>query len=110
MNEDASRALPDVGTIRSILRQVIDPEAGLNIVDLGLVYRVEATPERVLIEMTMTSPACPLGQMITDQVAAALAQALPKACVPEVRLVWEPPWQSSMMSEAGKRHFGWQQP
>jgi metal-sulfur cluster biosynthetic enzyme len=107
MTADTSKPLPDEVAIRNILRQVIDPEVGMNIVDLGLVYRVETGAERVLIEMTMTSPACPLGEMISDEVRDVLARALPPACATEVRLVWEPPWQQSMMSEAGKRHFGW---
>ena len=107
MDSETTKPLPDADTIRDLLRRVIDPEAGLNIVDLGLVYRVDAGPEGVLIEMTMTSPACPLGEMITDEVKDVLARTLPPSFKAEVRLVWEPPWQQSMMSEAGKRHFGW---
>lgn len=107
MNNETAKPLPDQDAIRTLLRRVIDPEVGMNIVDLGLVYRVDVGPERVLIEMTMTSPACPLGEMITDEVKDVLARALPPSCKAEVRLVWEPPWQQSMMSEAGKRHFGW---
>ena len=107
MSNEPPTPLPDEAAIRNLLRRVIDPEAGLNIVDLGLVYRVATGPERVLIEMTMTSPACPLGEMITDEVKDVLGRALPPACKTEVRLVWQPSWQQSMMSEAGKRHFGW---
>lgn len=107
MTNPNAKPLPDADTVRDILRQVIDPEVGMNIVDLGLVYRIEPAPQRLLVEMTMTSPACPLGGMIVDQVKAALAPALPPGCGADVRLVSEPPWQPSMMSEAGKRHFGW---
>lgn len=107
MNSEAAKPLPDEAAIRNLLRRVIDPEVGMNIVDLGLVYRVDAGPEGVLIEMTMTSPACPLGEMITDEVKDVLARSLPPSSRAEVRLVWEPPWQQSMMSEAGKQHFGW---
>ncbi len=107
MTADTSKPLPDEAAIRNILRQVIDPEVGMNIVDLGLVYRVDVAPESVLIEMTMTSPACPLGEMITDEVKDVLSRDLPPSCATEVRLVWEPPWQQSMMSDTGKRHFGW---
>ena len=107
MNQQTPRPLPDEAAIRALLRRVIDPEAGLNIVDLGLVYRVDVGPQRILVEMTMTSPACPLGEMITDEVRDVLARDLPPSCTPEVRLVWDPPWQQSMMSEAGKRRFGW---
>ncbi len=98
---------PDETTLRQRLQRVIDPEAGLNIIDLGLVYRLDIAPSRVRVEMTMTSPACPLGDMITDEVKEVLRGALPAACAVEVKLVWEPPWQPAMMSEAGRRHFGW---
>lgn len=107
MNSETVKPRPDEAAIRNLLRRVIDPEVGLNIVDLGLVYRVDAGAESVLIEMTMTSPACPMGGMIADEVKDVLARALPPSCKAEVRLVWEPPWQQSMMSEAGKQHFGW---
>lgn len=107
MTTTALSTPPDEAAIRDILRQVIDPEVGMNIVDLGLVYRVDATPDQVLVEMTMTSPACPLGEMIMDNVKAVLAPSLPEHCVPDIRLVWEPPWEPSMMSATGKEHFGW---
>ena len=99
---------PDEQQIRDILRQVIDPEVGINIVALGLVYRIEAAAERVAIEMTMTSPACPMGEMIVEDVHAALAKVLPETIKAEVRLVWEPPWNPAMMDEASKQHFGWE--
>lgn len=98
----------DAEQIRDILRQVIDPEVGKNIVALGLVYHIDIAPGRLVIEMTMTSPACPMGEMILDDVHAALAKALPAALQPDVRLVWEPPWNPSMMDEATKLDFGWE--
>lgn len=98
---------PDEQQIRDILRQVIDPEVGRDIVSLGLVYRVELAAGHLLIEMTMTSPACPMGEMIVEDVHAALARALPDTIAPEVRLVWEPPWNPSMMDAAARQHFGW---
>ena|ERR1039457_499336 len=105
--ETSATAPPDVEVIRDILRCVYDPEVGMNIVDLGLVYLIETTPERVRVEMTMTSPACPMGAMIVDEVHAALEAELPDACQPDVRLVWDPPWNPSMMSEGSRHHFGW---
>jgi metal-sulfur cluster biosynthetic enzyme len=93
--------------IRDILRQVIDPEVGMNIVALGLVYRVEVAVDRVRVEMTMTSPACPMGEMIVGDVEAVLAKALPETIQTDIQLVWEPPWEPSMMDEASKQHFGW---
>lgn len=97
----------DEAAIRDVLRQVDDPEVGMNIVDLGLIYRVEASPEKVFIEMTMTSPACPMGDMILDEVDAALDKVLPPSTVLEIRLVWSPPWDPSMMSPAAKARLGW---
>lgn len=98
---------PDERQIRDILRQVIDPEVGMNIVALGLVYRVEVAADRVRIEMTMTSPACPMGEMIVGDAEAALDKALPANLRPDIQLVWEPLWEPSMMDEASKQHFGW---
>lgn len=108
MMNQAAATPPEEQQIRDILRQVIDPEIGRDIVSLGLVYRVEPGADRVLIEMTMTSPACPMGEMIMEDVHAALAKALPATIKTEVRLVWEPPWNPSMMDEATKQHFGWE--
>lgn len=97
----------DVETVRSRLRQVVDPEVGVNIVDLGLVYRIDLSAERLLIEMTMTSPACPMGDMIMDDAYAALAGHLPARCTPKIVLVWSPPWDPSMMSPKSRENLGW---
>jgi len=96
-----------VDAVRDLLRQVVDPEVGVNIVDLGLVYRIELAPQRLQIEMTMTSPACPMGEMIMDDAYAALAAGLPPAYTSEILLVWEPPWDPSMMSERSRQNLGW---
>ena len=100
-------AFPDTEQIRDALRRVADPEVGANIVDLGLVYRIEFTGADLLIEMTMTSPACPMGEMIIDDAYAELDRILPADCQPEIKLVWEPPWAPSMMSEKCRRSLGW---
>ena len=107
MNQLTSSVPFDAEAVRDLLRQVVDPEVGVNIVDLGLVYRIDATPQRLLIEMTMTSPACPMGEMIMDDAYAALAAGLPEGCAPEIVLVWEPPWAPSMMSERSRENLGW---
>ena len=101
-------APPDESSIRDCLRKVIDPEAGFNIVDLGLVYRITIAAPRVEVDMTMTSPACPLGDMIIAEAREAIAPTLPPGWSAEIRLVWEPPWQPALMSAEGRRHFGWQ--
>lgn len=97
----------DAERVRDILRQVIDPEVGKNIVALGLVYRIDVAADPLLVEMTMTSPACPMGDMLLDEVNSALDRALPESIRFEVRLVWEPPWDPSMMDAATKQRFGW---
>lgn len=94
-------------TVRQLLRKVVDPEVGINIVDLGLIYRIDVTPDRLHIDMTMTSPACPMGEMIIDDAYAALDGWLPAGCEPEIVLVWNPPWEPSMMSERSRLNLGW---
>lgn len=100
--------LPDVESVKAVLRQVIDPEVGMNIVDLGLVYGIDITPDQVSIRMTMTSPACPMGDMIMSDIDAALDAALPPEVGVVVNLVWDPPWTPAMMNKEAKGHFGWQ--
>lgn len=98
----------DADAVRDILRRVVDPEVGMNIVDLGLVYGVNVQAEGVAVTMTMTSPACPMGDMILDEVRAELAAALPAGAAVTVDLVWQPPWTPARMSARSKAHFGWQ--
>lgn len=92
---------PRSGPLWDALRAVIDPEVGVNIVDLGLVYEIADDAGGVLVRMTMTSPACPMKEIIEDDVRAALAPALGGAPV-AVEWVWEPPWDPSMMSGAAR--------
>lgn len=98
---------PDTELVRDALRRVMDPEAGMNIVDLGLVYGIEVRADTVAVDLTMTSPACPLGDVILEDAAAVLNPLLPAAMRLELRLVWSPPWDPSRMSEAARRHFDW---
>lgn len=103
----ADAARPDAESVRALLRQVIDPEVGANIVDMGLIYEVAVGADAIRISMTMTSPACPMGEMIVDEARAALADGLPPGWQAEVALVWEPPWSPALMSERTRRNFGW---
>lgn len=102
--------LPDDATIRDALREIEDPEAGMDIVELGLIYAIDVQDERVTIDMTMTSPACPVADMLVSQATAAVQRLCPPDCEVEVRLVWEPPWDASMMSGIAKEFFGWTPP
>jgi metal-sulfur cluster biosynthetic enzyme len=100
-------ALPDDEAVREALRSVDDPEAGMNIVDLGLVYDVRVEDDRVAIELTMTSAACPMADVIIEQVRDAVEAIVPAGARVDVRLVWDPPWTPERMSGIAKEHFGW---
>jgi len=107
---DVQGSLPITVTedaVRAALRQVDDPEVGMNVVDLGLVYRIAVTSERIDVDMTMTTPACPMGDMILDAAHEAIRDVAPDDAQIEVHLVWDPPWDPSKMSEQAREHFGW---
>jgi metal-sulfur cluster biosynthetic enzyme len=87
------------------LRQVIDPEIGLNILDLGLIYSVKLTGSKVAVSMTLTTPGCPMHESIRCGVENALLQVEGVADV-QVELVWDPPWNPSMMTDLGRAAIG----
>jgi len=89
------------------LKAVLDPEVGVNIVDLGLIYKVDMKPEEVYIQLTMTSPACPLHGVITRDMDKALRETFPDLGPMTIELVWDPPWSPELMSEAAKKQLGW---
>lgn len=98
---------PDDEAVREALRAVDDPEAGMNIVDLGLVYGVEFAEGAIRIDLTMTTAACPMTDMIVEDVRTTVASVAPPGARVEVRLVWDPPWTPDRMSGIAKDHFGW---
>ena len=93
--------------VMQALRAVEDPEAGMSIVDLGLVYDVEVTALAVRVTMTMTSPSCPAAPYLVDEATAAVRAVLPAEADVEVALVWDPPWTPERMSPEAKARFGW---
>ena len=99
--------MPDEDAVRDALRQVDDPEAGMNVVDLGLVYAVEVGADAVHIDMTMTSAACPMADLITERAHAAISAIVPDGAAVNVRLVWDPPWTPDRMTGFAREHFGW---
>jgi len=99
--------LPTPDAVRNLLRAVIDPEIGVNIVDLGLVYDVQVTPALVSIAMTMTSPACPMSDLVLDDAESTLAAALPDGPPVKIDLVWTPPWEPAMMSDKARGTLEW---
>ena len=78
------------------LRAVIDPEVGINIVDLGLIYDISTEDDTVIVELTMTTPACPLSSYITGRIEDELS-LLPGVNEVATELVWEPRWSPEMI-------------
>ncbi len=99
--------MPDDDAVREALRQVEDPEAGMNIVDLGLVYGIEVTANAVHVDMTMTTMACPMADMIADRARDVIGEITPEGTAVDVRLVWDPPWTPDKMTGVAREHFGW---
>lgn len=97
----------DESAVRDALRQVVDPEAGMNIVDLGLVYGIEVGSGAVRVEMTMTTAACPMADLIVDEARQAIESVVPRGTEVEVQLVWDPPWTPERMSDLARERFGW---
>lgn len=92
--------------VRDALRNVIDPELGINVVDLGLVYDIAVRDGDVQITMTMTTPACPLRDYIQDLVESTVSSRLPDVQHVIVDIVSDPPWTEDMMSDAARHQLG----
>ena len=90
--------------IREALKKVIDPELGVSIVDLGLIYDVKVNRTKIKVIMTLTTPGCPLAPVIDKLVREAI-KPLGEYEV-ELELVWEPAWTKEMMSEEAKLKLG----
>jgi len=91
----------DEETVMATLRQVIDPEVGCNLVDLGLIYGVKIEGDKVRVTMTLTSPGCPMHESLRWGVHNALLN-LEDVNDVEVELVFDPPWNPSMMNAAAR--------
>jgi len=87
------------------LRQVEDPELGMDIVDLGLMYDVEVDGPKVKVIYSLTSMGCPVGPMIDEQIGE-VARAVPGVEEVETELTWDPPWSPEKMSEDAKFILG----
>lgn len=94
------------GEVLELLGEVIDPELGVDIVNLGLVYGVEIGAGALVVRMTLTTPGCPLHAYLDDEINRCLAR-LPGAPKVLVDLVWEPRWEPGMMTDEAKRMLGW---
>jgi metal-sulfur cluster biosynthetic enzyme len=91
--------------VREALREVVDPELGVNIVDLGLVYRIDIDADTARVTMAMTSPACPLRDYLEDLARSAVTAQFPDATV-LIDIVTEPPWTEDMMTDAARQQLG----
>lgn len=92
--------------VREALKKVIDPEIGINIIDLGLVYDVQVENDVAHVSMTLTVPGCPLANMLTRQAEQAV-RAVEGVRDVKLELTWDPPWNPKMMSDDAKRKLGW---
>jgi len=91
--------------IARALASVVDPELALDIVDIGLVHGVDVDEARVHVRLTMTTAACPVADVILQDVEDALDRAVPGERRIVLELVWEPPWGPERLSERARRFF-----
>ena len=94
-------------SVRDALQRVVDPEVAMNIVDVGLVYGVTVTNDQLHVLLTMTSAACPVVDVIVDDVGAELDRVAGGDRSVDVELVWEPAWTTDRMSARAKAFMGW---
>ena len=91
--------------IREALKKVVDPELGVSIVDLGLIYDVRYENGEAEVEMTLTSPGCPLASVIDKKIKEAVKE-IGEVKKLTVELVWDPPWSKDLMSDELKAEYG----
>lgn len=92
--------------IYDTLKTVIDPELGINIIDLGLVYKIEYSEDKgIEIEVTLSTKGCPMADIIMDDIKSTLKDKFPDKKL-DIQLVWEPVWTSDFMTPAGKKALG----
>ena len=98
--------MPTVEEVREALTNVIDPELGLDFVELGLVYEIEVEGEEVYVTFTLTSPGCPIGPQVSEQMEEFVGE-LPNVRRVYPKMVFTPPWTPEMMSEEAKFALGY---
>ena len=99
---------PSLEDIEEAMRDVVDPELGINVVDLGLVYDIHLDEDNVAtLDMTLTSAACPLTDVIEDQTRSALTQGPGGGVVSDFRInwVWMPPWGPEKITDDGREQL-----
>jgi metal-sulfur cluster biosynthetic enzyme len=105
---ESSREMPlTEENVLEALKDVIDPELAINIVDLGLIYEVIIEDKSVLVKMTLTSPGCPVGPMLQAMTEGAVRRTFPEVEDASAQIVWIPPWDPyTMASEEAKDMLG----
>lgn len=98
---------PTYDQVRQALYKVNDPEVGVNIIDLGLVFDLEVEDRAVRIRMTLTTPACPLEEHIRGDINQRVREACPGVDSIGVTIVWQPKWSPDLMTPEGKKQLGW---
>ncbi len=93
--------------VRAALARVVDPELSLSIVDVGLVYGIDVAEGVVQVKLTMTSPACPMSEVVLDDAGSELRRVLPEGYAVDLQLVWEPPWEPARLSAKARLLMGW---
>jgi FeS assembly SUF system protein len=94
------------GQVTEALRTCYDPEIPVNIYELGLIYDVKVAADGgVLVNMTLTTPHCPVAQSLPREVETKI-RAIPRVTAAKVNIVWDPPWNPSMMTDAAKLELG----
>ncbi|MCB8821488.1 metal-sulfur cluster assembly factor [Microvirga rosea] len=97
-----ARSKPLDADILDCLVEVMDPEIGLSVVDLGLVYRAERGDDGIDVALTLTTRACPLGEMIVEDARERLAHRFQDVPRISVALVWDPPWNPDLVTGRGR--------
>jgi len=97
--------MPTVEDVEAALTNVIDPELGLDFVELGLIYGIEVDGDAVHVTFTLTSPGCPIGPQVTEQIEEFVTEVEGVESV-ESTMVFSPPWTPERMSEDAKFALG----
>lgn len=97
--------MPTQDEVLNVLKEVEDPEIGVNVVDLGLVYQVNVSDADVNVEMTLTAPGCPMHDTIARAAEMAI-ETLPDVKDAHVKIVWNPPWTPDLLTDEGRRLLG----
>ena len=106
-NVEASATDTMKARIYEALHEVYDPELGVNVVDLGLVYGVDIRADGyITVRMTLTTPGCPMHESLGEGVGRAVS-SIPGVTGGEIELAWDPPWDPSMMTDQGRAELGW---